>query len=70
MCHDVLMMSVNLRYIAISNTNNADYHLIINGINKDEAIKEKSTTLTHLKMGEEILTLGNVEIEKTNFTAN
>ena len=70
MCHDVLMMSVNLRYIAISNTNNADYHLIINGINKYEAIKEKSTTLTHLKMGEEILTLGNVETEKTNFTAN
>ena len=52
-CHDLLMMSMNLSDIAILCIKNADYHSIITGISKSEAIKllqnidltEKSGTL-------------------------
>ena len=37
-CHDVLMMSINLSDIATLNVNDADYHCIISGISKIEAI--------------------------------
>ena len=37
-CHDLLMMSVNLKDIAILNINNIDYRFIINGYGKSEAI--------------------------------
>ena len=51
--HHVLMMSIKLSNIAISNTSSADYHCIINGISKSEALNllqitdltEKSGTL-------------------------
>ena len=37
-CHDLLMMSINLRDIAILNIHDVDYCCIINGISKSEAI--------------------------------
>ena len=37
-CHDLLMMSVNLKDIVILNINNIDYRFIINGYGKSEAI--------------------------------
>ena len=39
--HHVLMMSIKLSNIAISNTSSADYHCIINRISKSEAEKRK-----------------------------
>ena len=82
-CHDLLMMSMNLRDIAILNFKGADYCCIISGITKSEAINlmknfdlaEKSrilkykNLLSHIKIGKEILTFGDIEIEKKNFTA-
>ena len=38
-CHDVLMMSISLSSIAILNIYSDDYHCIISGISKSEAIK-------------------------------
>ena len=37
-CHDLLMMSMNLSNIAISNIKGSDYHCIISLISKNEAI--------------------------------
>ena len=37
-CHDLLMMSMYLSDIAILNINCADYHCIITGITKGEAV--------------------------------
>ena len=37
-CHDLLMMSVNISDIAILNIKGADYHCIISGICKNEAV--------------------------------
>ena len=37
-CYNLLMMSVNLRDVAILNIRSADYHCIISGISKYEAI--------------------------------
>ena len=55
-CHDLLMMSMNLRDIAILNIKGSDYRCIISLISKDEAIKlmqkadltEKSGTLQNI----------------------
>ena len=52
-CHDLLMMSINLRKIAILSIEGSDYRCIINLISKTEAINlmqnanltEKSRTL-------------------------
>ena len=75
----LLMMSINLNDIAISNLKNSDYCCIISSIIKNEAIKllqnvnltEKvenwkniSNLFSYMKMGKEILTFGNSEIEK------
>ena len=38
-CHDLLVMSINLSYIAILKVRNAIYCCIISGICKSEAIK-------------------------------
>ena len=38
-CHDLLIMSMNLRDIAILKIESADYHCIITGISKSEVIK-------------------------------
>ena len=38
MCHDVLMMSMNLSNIAILNINSADYCCIIKRINKSKVM--------------------------------
>ena len=38
-CHDLLVMSINLSYIAILKVRNAIYCCIISGISKSEAIK-------------------------------
>ena len=56
-CHDLLMMSMNLSDIAISSIKSADYHCIISGISKNEAINlmqnvyltEKSRKLKNIK---------------------
>ena len=37
-CHDLLMMSINLGHIAVSNIKGADYGCITSGISKSEAI--------------------------------
>ena len=37
-CHDVLMMSMNLSHISIQNIHGADYHCIIIGVSKSDAI--------------------------------
>ena len=37
-CHDLLMMSMNLNDIAILNIRGSNYHCIISGISKNEAI--------------------------------
>ena len=37
MCHDLLMMSMNLSDIAILNTHGLDYRCIVNEISKSEA---------------------------------
>ena len=83
-CHDLLMMSMNLNDIAILNIKSADYCCRISGISKNKAINlMQNTNLTekkwniikhkdsfsYKKRGEEILTFGDIEIEKTNFTA-
>ena len=75
-------MSINLSNIAILNIKASDYRRIINLISKNEAIKfmqnadltEKNEILlniknlfSHMKMGKEILTFGNIEIEKNKF---
>ena len=81
-CHDLLMVSMNLRNIAILNIKSTDYCCIISGISKSESIhlmrkgdltKKKpniikhKNLLSHIKMGEEILTFGNIEAEKNIF---
>ena len=38
-CHDILMISISLKDIAILSINGADYLCIINGISKSNAIK-------------------------------
>ena len=38
-CHDLLIMSMNLSNIYISNNEIADYRCIITGISKSEAVK-------------------------------
>ena len=49
-CHDLLMMSMNLRHIAIFNIKGSDYHFIISLINKNKAIKLlQNTHLTEKK---------------------
>ena len=56
-CHDLLMMSVNLTDIAISNIKGSDYRCITSLISKNEAtnliqktdLKEKSGTLKWIK---------------------
>ena len=55
-CHDLLLMSINLDDIVISNINGIDFQCNINGVNKSEAtnllknadLTEKSTTLSKL----------------------
>ena len=76
------MMSVNFSDIAILNIKGSDYRCIISLISKNEAINlmqnadltKKSGTLYkhknllwHIKMGKEILTFGDIEIEKSKF---
>ena len=45
-CHDLLIMSVNLRDIAILNIKGSDYCCIISLISKNEAINLKNADLT------------------------
>ena len=83
-CHDLLMISMNLSDIAILNIKGSNYRCIISGISKREAIilvkyidlSEKKWNiikhkylLLHIKIGKEILKLGETEIEKISFTA-
>ena len=49
-CHDVLIMSMNLKDIAILNICGVDYRCIINGISKSEVMSLlKNTTWTEKK---------------------
>ena len=73
-------MSNSLGDIAISNIKGVDYRCIISGIDKSEAINlmlnidltEKTRILYdilwHIKIGKEVLTFGDIEIEKIIFT--
>ena len=69
---------MNLSNIAILNIIGADCRCIIIGISKSKAkfrfdqkkrniIKHKKL-LSHIKMGNEVLNFGNIEIEEINFT--
>ena len=75
---------MNLSNIAILNIKGFDYRCIINLISKNAAINgmqnadltekkwniiEHRNLLSHIKMGKEILTLGDIEAEKKKFTA-
>ena len=74
---------MNLSDIAILKIKSSDYRCIISLISKSEAINlmqnadltKKSRTLSsiknlllYIKMGKEILTFGNIEIEKNKFS--
>ena len=76
------MISINPNDITILNIKGSDYCCIISLISKNEAINllknadltEKGGTLqnmkiffSYVKMGEEILTFGDIEIEKNKF---
>ena len=37
-CHDLLVISMNLSDMAISNIENSDYHCAVSGISKNEAV--------------------------------
>ena len=50
-CHDVLMMSMKLRDIAILNINGADYYCIITAISNIEAINLLQTIVLREKKG-------------------
>ena len=78
-CHDLLMISANLRDIAILEIKGSDYRCIISLISKKEAINliqnaaltEHTETLqkinssfSYIRMGKEVLTFGNIKIEK------
>ena len=76
--HDLLMMSMNLSDIVILNIKDSEYHCVISLISKNKAIRlmqnadltKKNETLKHknllspIKMVKEILTFGDIEIEK------
>ena len=81
-CHDLLMMSVNLGNIAISNIKRSDYLCSIRGISKswgnklDEKywldwkmwnIIKHSNLLSHKKLSRKTLTFGDIEISKKNY---
>ena len=72
-------MSVSLSDIAILNIKGSDYRCIISLFRKNEAIKSMQNTdlteksgalqsiknlISYIKMGKEILTFGDIEIEK------
>ena len=75
------MMYIKFSDIAILNIKCSDYHCIVSLLSKKEAIKlmqnadltEKQNIIKHknvfsyIKMGKEILTFGNIEIEKKIF---
>ena len=77
-------MSMNLDDIAILNINGADYRCVIAGTSKIEVInlmqnidfsekkakhyKIQKKLFSHIKMGEEILMLRELEIEKKELT--
>ena len=52
-CHDLLMMTINLSNIAILSIKGFDYHCIVTGISKNEAINLMQipdlTLLSHIK---------------------
>ena len=81
-CHDLLVMSGKLSNIAVLNIKGSDYCYIISGISKNEATNLKQNTdltkkgrtlwkiknlFPYVKMDKEILTFGNIEIEKNTF---
>ena len=82
-CHDLLMMSMNLGNVAILDIKGFDYCCIISRIikithvpitkhridRKKRSIRNSKIYLFHTKMGKEILTFGDSEIKKINFTA-
>ena len=76
-CHDLVVMYMNLSDIAILNIKGSDYRCIISRISKNEAINLiqnadltkkqniiKHNLLSYIKMGKEVLTFGDIEIEK------
>ena len=64
------MMSVNLGDIAILNIKGSDYRCMISLISKNEAIIKRWFDWKKwnvIKMGKEMLTFGNIEIERPLF---
>ena len=68
-CHNLSMMSINLRFFAILNIKCSDYCFIISLISqkKHNIIKHKKL-LSHIKMGEKFQYLKILKLKKTNFT--
>ena len=80
-CDDLLMMSMNHSGITILNMKSSDYRCIISLISKNEGINfmqnadltehyKPKNLLSFMKMGKEILTCDNIEIEKNKFYRN
>ena len=77
-CHHLLMMSMNLGDIAILNIKGSDYRCLISKnetINlmqnadlteKKRSIIKHETVLSHIKIGKEILTFGDIKTKKKN----
>ena len=80
-CYDILLISVNLSNIAILTICNIDYCCIVTEITKYKAksvmqkidLTEKSQNiikqknLSHIKVGGEVLTFGDIENEKHKY---
>ena len=80
-CHDILMMSINLNDIAILSINGADYCYLLRELAKmtlqmycnmvtwqKKIIDIKiNKFITTCKMGKEIVTFGNIEVKKHKF---
>ena len=58
---------MNLSDIAILNIKSDHYRCIISGISKNRAINLIQNLLSHIKTAKEILTFGDIEIEKNKF---
>ena len=71
----ILLISINLEDFSVSSIDDVDCFCIINGISKSEAISllqntnlsGTTGTLSHIKIGQDIITFGDIEIEKQTF---
>ena len=71
----ILLISINLEDFSVSSIDDVDFFCISNRISKSEAISflqnpnltGTTGTLSHIKIGQDIITFGDIEIEKQTF---